>query len=290
MLAISTSFVPSWDSFHGENLVHCLERFNLNAVELEDRIPSSRCDDVKSNLKRAGIKVTSVHNFFPKPEVLPGARPSGDFFLLSSPDRDERNRAVRWTRKTIEHAARLGAQAVVLHCGRVEMKRELDVLYGFFESNQIHSIAAQTFIRKKIRERDALKEKFLESLLLSLASLCREAEKHSILLGLENRYHYDELPTLTDFERIFSELDGAPLGYWHDTGHAHVNERLTLIPSGSLLNKYADKLIGVHLHDAIDLEDHLAPGCGEIDFKDLKSYLIHHRSRPHARVNTLIAG
>ena len=92
-------------------------------------------------------------------------------------------------------------------------------------------------------------------------------------MGLENRFHYDELPTLNDYELIFTELDGAPLGYWHDTGHAHVNEQLTIVPAGNLLRNYVDKLIGVHLHDAIGLEDHLAPGTGEIDFKPLKSCL-----------------
>jgi sugar phosphate isomerase/epimerase len=272
MLALSTSWrsTKTSDAFA---LLQALERLPISGIELEYRISEAAFQQMRIPLKKSRLKVVSVHNFFPKPEVQPGARHGGDFFLLSSLDRDERNRAVRWTRKTIEHAAGLGAQAVVLHCGRVEMKRELDVLYGFFESNQIHSIAAQAFKRKKVRERDALKEKFLESLLFSLESLCRDAEKHGILLGLENRYHYDELPTLIDFERIFTKLDGAPLGYWHDTGHAHVNEYLTIIPPESLLSNYADKLIGIHLHDAVGLEDHLAPGSGEIDFKNLKSYL-----------------
>jgi sugar phosphate isomerase/epimerase len=272
MLALSTSWrsTTTTDAFA---LLQALERLPISGIELEYRISKATFQQMRKPLKQSRLRVVSVHNFFPKPEVQPGARPSGDFFLLSSLDRDERNRAVRWTRKTIERAARLGAQAVVLHCGRVEMKRELDVLYGFFESNQIHSIEAQTFLRKKIKERDLHKEKFLESLLFSLESLCRDAEKHGILLGLENRYHYDELPTLIDFERIFTKLDGAPLGYWHDTGHAHVNERLTIIPPESLLSNYAEKLIGIHLHDAVDLEDHLAPGSGEIDFKNLKSYL-----------------
>ena len=228
---------------------------------------------MRKPLAKSRLKVVSVHNFFPKPAIPPGARASGDFSLLSSLDKHERRRAVRWTQKTIEHAAGLGAQAVVLHCGRVEMERELSELYHFFKSDQIYSRAAQTFIKKKLKQRDTNKGKFFESLLYSLDALCRQAEKHNVLLGLENRFHYDELPTLNDFELIFTELDGAPLGYWHDTGHAHVNEQLTLVPAGSLLRNYADKLIGVHLHDAIGLEDHLAPGTGEIDFHGLKSYL-----------------
>jgi sugar phosphate isomerase/epimerase len=277
MLALSTSW-KSTSVTDAHDLLDAMERLPISGLELEYRISEAGFRQMQKPLKNSRLNVVSVHNFFPKPDVRPGRRAGGDYFLLSSPEREERDRAVSWTCKTIEHAARLGVQAVVLHCGRVEMNRDLDTIYGFFESKQIHSIAAQKFIRKKLKERDAIKEKFLESLVSSLASLCREAEKHGIMLGLENRYHYDELPTLDDFERIFARLDGAPLGYWHDTGHAHVNERLTLIPPESLLSRYADRLIGIHLHDAVDLEDHLAPGCGEIIFENLK---------PHLKADTL---
>lgn len=272
MLALSTSW-KSAKTTDARALLQSLERLPISGIELEYRISEPTFQHLKKLLEKSRLKIVSVHNFFPKPETPPGARASGDFFLLSSLDKDERRRAVRWGQKTIEHAAGLGAQAVVLHCGRVEMERELDALYHFFESDQIYSRAAQAFIKKKLKQRDTLKGKFIESLLSSLDALCRQAEKHNVLLGLENRFHYDELPTLSDFELIFTELDGAPLGYWHDTGHAHVNEQLTIVPAGSLLRNYADKLIGAHLHDAIGLEDHLAPGTGEIDFKNLKFYL-----------------
>ncbi len=99
------------------------------------------------------------------------------------------------------------------------------------------------------------------------------AEKQGVLLGLENRYHYHELPGLDDFEIIFEQFRGAPIGYWHDTGHAHANEVLGLIPRNALLQTYAGSLIGVHLHDAIGLDDHIPPGIGEIDFTSLKSFL-----------------
>jgi sugar phosphate isomerase/epimerase len=39
------------------------------------------------------------------------------------------------------------------------------------------------------------------------------------------------------------------------------------------LQNYADQLIGVHLHDAIGLDDHITPGSGEIDFTALKPFL-----------------
>jgi len=272
MLALSTSW-KSAKTVEARALLQSLESLPISSIELDYRISEPTLEDLKKLLAKSRLKVVSVHNYLPKPVMPPGARASGDFYLLSSLDKDERRRAVRRTQKTIENADELGARAVVLHGGRVEMERELSELYHYFESDLIFSKTAQAFIQKKLKQRDKIKGEYLESLLTSLNELCRTAEKHNVLLGLENRFHYDELPTLNDFEHIFTELDGAPLGYWHDTGHAHVNEQLTIVPAGSLLRKYADKLIGVHLHDAIDLEDHLSPGCGEIDFRGLKSYL-----------------
>jgi len=90
---------------------------------------------------------------------------------------------------------------------------------------------------------------------------------------MENRFHYHELPGPDDFEMIFNEFKGAPLGYWHDTGHAHANECLTVIPPASLLEKYGKKLFGIHLHDAVGLDDHITPGTGEIDFETLTEYI-----------------
>ncbi len=272
MLALSTSW-KSTETTDAEALLEFFHRLDISALELEYRISESTYQQMRKPLKKSRLKVVSAHNFFPKPSIKPESRASGDFFMLTSLDEEERHHAVQWTAKTISHAAELGAKAVVLHCGRVVMDRELDILYQFFKSNQIQSKASQDFIGKKLSERDELKPRYLENLLYSLDQLSRVADKFGILLGLENRFHYDELPTLEDFETLFRRFKGAPLGYWHDTGHAFVNESLTTIPAGALLNAYGDKLIGVHLHDAIGIKDHLAPGTGKIDFESLKSYL-----------------
>jgi sugar phosphate isomerase/epimerase len=40
-----------------------------------------------------------------------------------------------------------------------------------------------------------------------------------------------------------------------------------------MLKRYSDDLVGIHLHDAIGLDDHLAPGKGEIDFENFRSFL-----------------
>jgi sugar phosphate isomerase/epimerase len=219
------------------------------------------------------LKVVSVHNFFPTPSVRSGSGGGGDLFLLSHPDPQQRKQAIEWTSRSIEHAANLGARAVVLHCGYVDMSPGLDRLYHYHTTDQIHSPQARTFIHQKLAERERLKAKHMDSLLYSLDSLGNLAEKKGVLLGLENRYHYHELPGIKELEILLEAFKGAPIGYWHDTGHAHANETLNLLPPCALLDKFSHRLIGIHLHDAIGLDDHLVPGKGEMDFDRLKHYI-----------------
>ncbi len=272
MLGISTSW-QSGGSATAEGMLTALKNLDVSGIELSYRISEGFFQEMKNPLKRSGLKVASVHNYFPIPSARSDSKGSGDLFLLSSSDPEERQNAIRFTTKSIEHAGELGAAAVVLHCGVVEMNQEMQVLYQYFNSKRLNSEEAQIFIRHKLKEWDSRKPKHMDSLLASLDRLVPVAEKQGVLLGLENRYHYHELPGLDDFKVIFDTFKGAPIGYWHDTGHAHANEALGLIPRGSLLQSYSDQLIGIHLHDAIGLDDHIPPGSGEIDFKALKPFL-----------------
>ena len=272
MLAISTSW-QSGGSVTAEEMLAALKNLDVTGIELSYRISEDLYQQIRDPLRRSGLKVVSVHNYFPIPPARSDLKGSGDLFLLSSSDSEERQNAIQFTTKSIEHAGELGALAVVLHCGVVEMDHQWQVFYAYFSSNQLGSEEAQIFIRNKLKQRDRRKPEHLENLLYSLDRLLPVAEKQSVLLGLENRYHYHELPGPDDFGAIFANFKGAPIGYWHDTGHAHTNEALGLIPRESLLQSYSDQLIGIHLHDAIGLDDHIPPGSGEIDFKALKPFL-----------------
>jgi len=272
MLALSSSWRSDRIS-DGEALVEALDGFDISRVELEYRINYQTYAQMRPALRESGLNVVSVHNFFPIPPIRPKAPGSGDFFLLSSPDKEERRLAVDWTQKSLEHASDLEARAVVLHCGRVEMEPEIERLHRFYETGRIESEEAQAFLREKLEEREKSKGPCFDSLLLSLDRLLPAAERLGVVLALENRYHYHQLPALDEFEIIFEEFRGGPLGYWYDTGHAHANEVLGVVPRGELLQKYAARLVGVHLHDARGLNDHQAPGTGDIDFDSLKEHL-----------------
>jgi len=272
MVALSTAFAAGRFS-DGDALWAAMEKFDIDGVELEYRISEMVFGQLKPFLKQSRIRVVSVHNFFPIPGVAKTDRGEGDLFLLSHPDRDVRLNAVKWTQRTLENAHELEAGAVVLHCGRVEMDTGIEQLHQFYRSGQIASEPARTFIAEALEQRDRKKQKHIDALLFSMDRLARVAERYHVPLALENRYNYYELPGVDDFATLFNELDGAPLGYWHDTGHAHVSDVLTLGAADALLKAHRTRLIGVHLHDAVGLNDHLPPGKGDIDFASILTEL-----------------
>ena len=269
MISLSTSFGSS-GCRDGAALVQAVADAGFGGIELEYRIESPVFHQMVPALERTGLTVASIHNYFPIPSIIPHSRGGGDLFLLSHPDKEERLEAIKWSTKTIEHANDFEAVAVVLHCGRVEMVHQMEKLRHYFDTDRIDTEEARAFIDRKLQERDRIKPQYVDSLLFSIDRLIRIADKQNIILGLENRYHYHELPGPDEFEILFSEFSGGPLGYWHDMGHAHANEKMGILADGEMLNRYSDHLVGIHLHDAIGLDDHLAPGKGEIDFEALR--------------------
>ena len=272
MLAVSTSFLAA-PAITAETIISKVQTLGASAVELDYRLNSGTVDKLTPLLRQAGISINSVHNYFPIPAEMPDSKGSGDLFLLSSLDEDHRKTAVEYTRRTIRAASDLGARAVVLHCGRVEMDEERDRIYDFINASQMDSAEARSLMHRKLAERERLKTPYVNQLIKSLEVLSESARGANITLGLENRYHYHELPGPLEFPVLFRTLDGAPLGYWHDTGHAHMLALLGVASAESVLEQNADRLVGAHLHDASGRRDHLPPGRGEIDFHHLWPYL-----------------
>jgi sugar phosphate isomerase/epimerase len=129
----------------------------------------------------------------------------------------------------------------------------------------------------------------------SLEKLLPEAERRGIRLGIENRYYFHEIPDFEEIGMILGRFRSENIGYWHDVGHAQVQEYTGIARQRELLEAYGDDLIGVHLHDADGLDDHLAPGQGDVDFGALRLFLrpthikileVH----PKVRKRNLIAG
>ncbi len=272
MLALSTSFI-STSIDHGAQLLQTLTQYGISYLELDCRITRNILHQVKENLSKMNLQVCSLHNYCPFPQLKLNVPPGGDYFPLSSTDREERRTAVQWTIKTIEQANELEAMAVVLHCGAVAMSPCHDAVYSHFQSDKNSNTAYQELRFTELQRRKQQSRPYLDALLFSLDRLLPSAQKHGIVLGLETRYHYFELPSFDEMALILNEFDGAPVGYWHDTGHAYVQEQLGIVSKSAWLKAYGSRLVGLHVHDAVGLVDHLAPGHGEIDFEPIQKWI-----------------
>ena len=273
MIGASTIWNAS-GAVNGERIVKELLDLGVDGIELEYRITRDRLDEMRPFLRSEGVRVLSLHNFCPVPEILPrGTPPSGDVFLFSSQDREERRLAVRYAERTVQLAHELEARAVVFHIGRVEMDPVLPRLRALYEADRIDSEEADA-LRESAQTERALKYRpYLDAVRACLEPLVREAERRGVYLGLENRYFYREIPSFEELEFLLKDLHGAPVGYWHDVGHAHVSEISGWKSQQEWLERFGGALLGVHLHDSTGFDDHAPPGTGEVDFSRIRPHI-----------------
>jgi sugar phosphate isomerase/epimerase len=286
MEGISTCWWYNRDERPDKVLEQVLE-MGLDGIELEYRITESFFREMRPLLGDR-LKVLSIHNFFPKPEGKGIQRGGGDLFLLSSSVEAERLEAVQYTIRSMEHASDLGALAVILHMGRVEMDYPREDIFDAHRRGVLRQDEGVSLIRGLLLKRKRNRLKHLDAALKSLDTLNKRAEKLGVHLGVENRYHLNEIPDFHEIGIILKAFRGGRVRYWHDLGHAQAQENMGIIPQRDLLTAYGNKLVGIHIHDIRGLDDHLSPGQGEMDFQEIQPFLgpsIIKIFEIHSRVN-----
>lgn len=272
MLSVSTC----WRSArvrNGAQLIDALVDAGAKAVELEYRISAEMFEQMKPRLAAGVVSITSIHNFFPVPERAGFEKGSGDLFSFAAEDEAERRVAVEHGLRSIEAAAELGAKAVVFHLSKVPMPNGMDELRQFYDEGAVESAAACEFRRDFMAVRRKRAPKAFAAVMSSLDNLVTAAEKCGVTIGVENRYHPNEIPDPKEIGEILAAFDGAPIGYWHDVGHAVVQERMGVCPQSDLLEAYGERMVGIHIHDVVGHDDHWAPGTGEVDFSQVTPHV-----------------
>ena len=110
-----------------------------------------------------------------------------------------------------------------------------------------------------------------------MKSLIEIAEYNNRLKGpalaLENRYRYYDLPLPDELEQMLAIMGGNIFGFQYDIGHATALDALDLVDHQEWLTRFGSRIIGVHIHDVDELDDHQAPGMGKVDFRAIAPYL-----------------
>lgn len=244
-----------------------IRELGFSRVELSHGVPAYLVEGILQALDEKIIEVGSVHNFCPLPAMVNHAAPN--LFQPSSGMRLEQSSWLRYSRQTLEFAARTGATHVVMHSGSVSFRYRSPAPVLKNPSSSEESAQEKAFLRLQKRSRKVIPG--VRSLYEELLTYAGELE---ITLGVENREGLLELPLDADMARFLSEIDDTHLAYWHDTGHAEIKHRLGRLDTLSHLEALSDKLAGFHLHDVDEAgRDHQPVGTGTVDFRQLARFI-----------------
>ena len=225
-----------------------------------------------SELLKTTIPISSIHA--PCPTVLSSRGIPISSLSLSSLDESERIEAISFTRQTIELAASVRARAVVLHMGEVPIDLSLqDRLYKLHDGGYAQTKAYSQAKEELVCQRTSQALHYLDAAKKSLQELSAYSRQKGIILGLETRFHPHEIPNIDEMAELLNEASERLVGYWHDVGHAAVQQQLGLSLHEEWLSRFEDRLVGIHLHDVLGISDHHAPGKGNMNWEMVAKYL-----------------
>ncbi len=268
------SISTAWNAMKhtsGREMAAELLGLGFDTLELDVHVTRKMIQEVREMVSDGEVRISSLHNYCPLPDGIPREIAGGDALMLSSPDPKARRRAVDNARTTVDWAAELGAKAVVLHLGRPYLIADQRTALRLIEVGMTEQ--AVELIRLGLAERETIKQPHLDSVIESVRDLADHARGTGVRLGLETRYYCFEFPTCDELAVIFDAVDSPEVGYWHDTGHAYVQEILGVATQRDFLSRYGDRLIGMHLHNGIDGSDHWPITRGEIGFEEIVRYV-----------------
>lgn len=231
----------------------------FSSFELNHGINSAMLDSVHLN----DYRITSVHE--PCPADLSPSELKRRDWLISATDEENRRRGVAAVRRSIDLAHQVGAAAVIVHPGRVVMDETTEAaMCKLYRDGKRHTPEYGHILAGMVAERAERAPVHLAAVRRSLDELADQAVRLGVRLGLENRDHYYEIPLMDELAELLAAGYGDTVGYWHDVGHAQKSEYKGYGAHEAWLERFAGRIIGVHLHDIAGMEDHLAAGQGQM--------------------------
>ena len=263
-IALSTMYAQQKRFDNGADFARYAADAGYDAIEVSH---STTPEKLREILDSGILPVTSIHQPAPLVEV-DGGKSNHDLNLAST-KRSEHARALRHALRSVEWAAEAGASAVVVHLGEVEgsFSGTTAELYRLFRQHGIRDNRAAEARAEMEQRRAEAAPANLEAARESLEQLVAAARPHGIVIGLENRLDFHQIPLPAESIALMEGFAPDEVGHWHDTGHAEVLDRLGFLPHRAWFDELGDRLAGAHVHDVRGVVDHRAPGTAQLDWE-----------------------
>lgn len=269
-------FSTCWNSSrHKDGGAICdeIRELGFEYIEASHGLSVSKITGIIKAVDEKRIRVAGVHNFCPAPiEILADAP---DAYQFTSHRPEDRARALHLTRETLLMAARLEAKYVVLHMGSVSLmkgRRATRELERMVRHRLRHTREYADLKGRWVRKRKQLGPLYLERARQALYRLTEEAAKLGVVLAVEGRSHFEQVPGEWEMLPLMEEFrDNPNVVYWHDFGHIQRKHNLMMLHHEQYLSQLQPFLYGAHVNDVRwPARDHRAPFLGgSVDFDTL---------------------
>lgn len=261
----------------GYEMIKEMAGLGFSRVELSHGIRISLVPGILRAAEEGLVEFGSTHNFCPLPPGIMHAAPN--IFEPSSPHESERSQWLRYTKRSLDLAKQLGAKVLVCHLGSAKFlwanpETRLERYLDAHPERPAADPAYEKVLAKCVKRLRSKMDRYLVNTKASINAVLDYAAKQGVVLGFENREGFVELPIDADYADFMAAFPAdAPIGYWHDTGHAQIKHNQGLLDHRGHLEKMAGRLIGFHLHDVnAEGSDHQTIGSGMVDFKMVSSF------------------
>ena len=250
-----------------------IRELGFDKIEVSHGMSLTMLPGIIAAVDEKRICVEGVHNFCPAPIDVQGDAP--DAFRFTSHRPEVRERAMRLSVETLMAAARLGAKYVVLHMGEVEMFRGHDATRQLQRMARHGYVGTPEYAKLKgeiVRKRMKWAPLYLSRAKDALYRLVEKAKQYNLVLAVEGRSHFEQVPGESEFPALMAEFADCPhVRYWHDFGHIQRKHNLLLLNHYQYLKGVQPYLYGAHVNDVQwPQRDHRAPFMGgDVDFDTL---------------------
>lgn len=268
MLAIST-MCNALEQPDGAAMFDALKDLGFENIALSRHLTLEQVEQLKPMFREVGqVRPPVIQNYCP---ILPGATQSDvdkDKVQLASLDNDERKEAIRRTKQTMQLAIDMEIPTVILRLGEVDTYNRSYLMTDLYEYGEREFEAFNKKVTEATEWRKRKEAKHQDAALRSLDELNEAALRLELDIAIENRPQYFQIPNFDEVGLFFDEFYGSPMRYWHDVGHAALQEKLGLCWSQEWIKTYGEHLIGVTLHDLQELDPYHPPGTGDLDWDE----------------------